>query len=122
MGFYFRNISTVIRDKSSINKNSQFSIKCRQIGGKKSAFHGIHHLTLRTQDAPGLTCTDITSSSIFVDHFTAVTLMLINPLPPSEAVRQQKKNILEDLFSLVFSQCKKYHPSRNLKFKYLGIF
>jgi len=46
----------------------------------------------------------------------------VNPLPPSVAVRKQKKNILEDLFSLVLSQFKKYHPSGNLKFNNLGIF
>jgi len=28
---------------------------------------------------------------------------VINPLPPSDAVRKQKKNILEDLFSSVLS-------------------
>jgi len=44
-----------------------------------------------------------------------------NPPPPSDAVRKQKKNILEDLFSLVFSQFKKYHPSGNLKFNNFGI-
>jgi len=32
------------------------------------------------------------------------------------------KNISEDLFSSALSQLKKYHPSGNLKFKYLGIF
>jgi len=32
------------------------------------------------------------------------------------------KNILEDLFSSVLSQFKKYHPSRKLKFNNLGIF
>jgi len=32
-----------------------------------------------------------------------------------------RKNILEDLFSSVLSQFKKYHPSGNLKFNYLGI-
>jgi len=32
-------------------------------------------------------------------------------LPPSDTVRQQKKNIFEDLFSSVLSQLKKYHPS-----------
>jgi len=46
----------------------------------------------------------------------------INPLPPNDAVRKQKKNILEDLFSSVSSQFKKYHPSGNLKFHFLGIF
>jgi len=45
----------------------------------------------------------------------------VNPLPPSDAIRKQK-NILEDLFSSVLSQLKKYHPSENLKFSYLGIF
>jgi len=33
----------------------------------------------------------------------------------------RKKNILEDLFSSVFLQFKKYHPSGNLKFINLGI-
>jgi len=46
----------------------------------------------------------------------------LNPLPPSDAVRKQKKNILEDVSSPVFSQLKKYHPSGNLKFNYFGIF
>jgi len=45
----------------------------------------------------------------------------INSLPPSDAVWKRKKNILEDLFSLVFSQLKKYHPPGNLKFNYLDI-
>jgi len=34
----------------------------------------------------------------------------------------RKKNILEDLLSLVLSQFRKYHPSGNLKFIYLDIF
>jgi len=46
----------------------------------------------------------------------------IDPLPPSDAVRQQKKNILDDLSSSVLSQFKKYHPSGNPKFNNLGIF
>jgi len=46
----------------------------------------------------------------------------LNPLPPSDAVRKQKKNILEDLFSSLSSQFKKYHSSGNLKFNNLGIF
>jgi len=46
----------------------------------------------------------------------------LNPLLPSEAVRKQEKNILEDLFSSVLSTFKKYHPSGNLKFNNLGIF
>jgi len=45
----------------------------------------------------------------------------INPLPPSDAVSLTEKNILEYLFSWVLSQFKKYHPSGNLKFNYLGI-
>jgi len=32
-----------------------------------------------------------------------------------------RKNILKDLFSSVLPEFKKYHPSRNLKFNYLGI-
>jgi len=34
----------------------------------------------------------------------------------------RKKNTLEDLFRSVLSQFKKYRPSGNLKFNYLGIF
>jgi len=46
-----------------------------------------------------------------------------NPLPPSDAVRQHKKNnISEDLFSSVLSQFKKYLSSGNLKFNYFRIF
>jgi len=45
----------------------------------------------------------------------------INPIPPSDAVRQQKEMILE-VFSSVLSQFKKHHPFGNLEFKYLGIF
>jgi len=46
----------------------------------------------------------------------------INPLPTSDTIRKQKKNILDDLFSSVLSQFDKYHPSRNLKFIDSGIF
>jgi len=46
--------------------------------------------------------------------------MQVNPFPPSDAVRQQKKNIFEDLLSSILSQSKKYH-SENLKFYNLGI-
>jgi len=46
----------------------------------------------------------------------------LNPLPPSDAVRKQKKNILSDLFSSVLSQFQKYHPSGNLNYNILGIF
>jgi len=42
--------------------------------------------------------------------------------PPSDAVRKRRKNIIEDLFSSVFSQFKKYPPSGNLKFNNSGIF
>ena len=45
----------------------------------------------------------------------------LNTLPPSDAVRQQKKKVFENLFSSVLSQFKKYHPSGNLKFYNLGI-
>jgi len=44
-----------------------------------------------------------------------------NPPPPIDAVRKQKKK-LENLFSSVLSQFKKYHPSGNLKFNNIGIF
>jgi len=48
--------------------------------------------------------------------------MIGNSLPPSDAVREQKKNILRDLFNSVFSQFKKYHPNGKLKFNNLSIF
>jgi len=35
---------------------------------------------------------------------------------------RKKVHILKDLFSLVLSQFKKYHPSGSLKFNNLGIF
>jgi len=35
---------------------------------------------------------------------------------------ETEKFILEDLFSSILSQFKRYHPSGNLKFNYLGIF
>jgi len=57
---------------------------------------------------------------LFLSQFT-VRDYIFNPLPPSDAVRKQKKNILEDLFSSVLSKFQKYHPSGNLKFNYLGI-
>jgi len=45
-----------------------------------------------------------------------------NPLPPSDALRTEKKNILEDLFSSLLSQLKNYHPSGSPKFNNLGVF
>jgi len=33
-----------------------------------------------------------------------------NPLPPSDAVQKQKKNILDDLFGSVLSHFKKISP------------
>jgi len=57
-------------------------------------------------------------------NFTPNTLGccgLTNP-PPSDAVRKRKKNILEDLLSSVLLQLKKYHPSGNLNFNFLGIY
>jgi len=46
----------------------------------------------------------------------------INPQPPNDAFRKQKKNILGDLVSSVLSHFKKYHPSVNLKFNNFVIF
>jgi len=45
---------------------------------------------------------------------------IFNPLPPSDAVRRQKK--IEDLFSSILSHFKACHRSGNLKFNNLGIF
>jgi len=47
---------------------------------------------------------------------------IVNPLPPGDAVRKQKKNILEDLLSSELLKFKKYHPSGNLNFNDLGTF
>jgi len=47
--------------------------------------------------------------------------MHFNPFLPSDAVRKQNKNILEDLSSSVLSQFKKYQPPGNPKSNYLGI-
>jgi len=41
---------------------------------------------------------------------------------PGMPFGNRKKNILEDLFSSVLSQFKKYHHLRTRKFNYLGIF
>jgi len=46
----------------------------------------------------------------------------LNPLPPSDAARKQKKSIFEDLFRSVLTKFEKYHTSGNLKFNYFGIF
>jgi len=48
----------------------------------------------------------------------AVIFAMLNPLPPSNAVRGKKN---EWIFSLVLSHFKKYHPSGSLKFNNLGI-
>jgi len=44
----------------------------------------------------------------------------LNPLPPSDAVRQQKKIFLR-IFSVHIVSILKYHPSGNLKFYNLRI-
>jgi len=41
---------------------------------------------------------------------------------PAMPFGKRKKNILEDLFSSVLSQFKRYHPFRNLKCIHSGIF
>jgi len=46
----------------------------------------------------------------------------LNPLPHCDAIRKQKKNILQDIFSSVLSQFKKDHPSGNPELNNLGIF
>jgi len=48
-------------------------------------------------------------------------LALIYLLPLSDAVRKQFF-FLQDLSSSVLSQFRKYRPTGNLKFNYLGIF
>ena len=45
----------------------------------------------------------------------------IKPTTTQRCRSETEKNILENLFSPVFSQLKRYHPSRNLKFNNLGI-
>jgi len=46
----------------------------------------------------------------------------VNPLPPSDAVRKQKKIFLGISSVQYCHNLNKYHPSGNLKFTYLGIF
>jgi len=47
---------------------------------------------------------------------------LINPLPPSVAVRKQKKNyVIGPFFGQYCHQFKKYNSSRNMKLSNLGI-
>jgi len=41
---------------------------------------------------------------------------------PAMPFGNRKKNIIEDLFTSVLSQFKKYHPSGNLEFDNSGIF
>jgi len=47
-------------------------------------------------------------------------------MPPSDAAQrcrsETEKHILEDLFTSVLPQLKKYHPPGNLEFNYFGIF
>jgi len=49
-------------------------------------------------------------------------LCRLTPYRPAMPFGNRKKNIPEDLFSSELLQFKKYHPSRNPKFNYLGIF
>jgi len=47
----------------------------------------------------------------------------VSPPTTAQQCRSETENfILEDLFSSVLSQSKKYHPSGNRKFNNLGIF
>jgi len=45
----------------------------------------------------------------------------LNPLPPTDAVQKQKKNILKDILCSVLLQFKKIHLSRNQKCINLGV-
>jgi len=45
----------------------------------------------------------------------------LNPLPPSDTLRKQEKNIAEYIFSSVLPHFKKYHPSENIEFNNSGI-
>jgi len=45
----------------------------------------------------------------------------LNPLPPSDAVPEQKKKHIRGSFQLSIVTLKKYHPSENLKFNNSGI-
>jgi len=45
-----------------------------------------------------------------------------NPLPPSDAVRQEKNYFRGSFQRSIVTIIKIYHPSRNLKFDNLGIF
>jgi len=47
---------------------------------------------------------------------------LLNQTTTAQRCRSKTEKKLENLFSSVLSQLKKYHPSENLKFNNLGIF
>jgi len=49
-------------------------------------------------------------------------ISILNPIPPSDAVRKQEKKYCRGSFQFSIVKIKKYHPSRNLKFGILGIF
>jgi len=48
--------------------------------------------------------------------------LLREPYPLQQCRSGAEKKNLENLFSLVLSQFRKYHHPENLKFNYLGIF
>jgi len=64
------------------------------------------------------------TTSLFCIYLSVLKLLrqsIINHYRPCDAVRKQKKNISEDVFSSELSRFKK-KPSGNLKFDNLGIF
>jgi len=81
-----------------------------------------HRLKYSSCVIEGSDCPFVIRSYLLPNWANRGACLLTYPQPPSDAVRQQEKNIIEDLFSSVVSQFKNYHPSGNLKFNYLGIF
>jgi len=59
---------------------------------------------------------------LFYRDAFAIIVPLILPTTALRCRSGTVKKILEDLFSSLWSQFKKYHPSGNLKFNYLSIF
>jgi len=57
-----------------------------------------------------------------VTRFIKVPFTSTSPITAQRCRSATEKNILENLFSSVLSEFKKYYPPGNLKFNYSGIF
>ena len=100
-------------------RQSHFTVSCRR---EKRVYY-ISHRRLRWRHTPWRQLPTQQHSSKLRRNFPLRTSnWKLNPLPPSDAVRKQKKRIFLAHVSTVLSKFKKYHPSGNLKSDSLGIF